>query len=117
MNLTITTTVPSANTRLIRLSGEIDIYTSAQLKQEIAKVLSEGVRFIVLNLSSVEYLDSTGLGLLIGTLKRLREHNGNLVIVSPSVRIVRVFEITGLYKIFDICATEQEAAEKENLQL
>ncbi len=117
MNLTINTKAPSPEIRVLELEGEIDVYTSTQLKQEIADVIGQGTKFLVLNLSKVEYLDSTGLGLLIGALKRLRENEGNLCIVSPSVRIVRVFEITGLYKIFKIYASEAEAAEKEKLEL
>ncbi len=116
MNLTIHTKTPSADIRVVELEGEIDVYTSTQLKQEIADIIAQGAKYIILNLSQVEYLDSTGLGLLIGALKRLRENQGNLFIVSPSVRIVRVFEITGLYKIFKIYATEAEAAEKEKLE-
>jgi len=117
LNLTINTTAPQPDIRVLEVEGEVDVYTSTSLKQEISQSVSEGVKYIVLNLSKVEYLDSTGLGLLIGALKRLRENQGNLVIVSPSMRIMRVFEITGLYKIFNIYATTAEAAEKEGLQL
>jgi anti-sigma B factor antagonist len=103
--------------RVVDVEGEVDVYTSTQLKEEITSILAAGAKYILLNLAKVEYLDSTGLGLLIGALKRLRENGGNLIIVSPSVRIVRVFEITGLYKIFKIYETVAEAAEKEKLPL
>ncbi len=76
-----------------------------------------GVKRVIINLSKVEYLDSTGLGVLIGGLKRLREAGGNLVLVAPGMRIQRIFEITGLNKIFDIYATEEEAAAKEGVSL
>lgn len=117
MDLTIRAREPQSDVRILDVEGEVDVYTSQTLKQEITRVVSEGVRYIVLNLSKVEYLDSTGLGLLIGALKRLRENQGNLIIVSPSMRIMRVFEITGLYKIFSIYPNEAEAAEKEGLKL
>lgn len=117
MNLSINTNRPEPETTVVDLEGEIDVYTSIQLKQEITQIISQGAKFIVLNLEKVDYLDSTGLGLLIGALKRLRENQGNLIIVSPSVRIVRVFEITGLYKIFNIYGSMAEAAEKEKLKL
>ena len=55
--------------------------------------------------------------MLIGGLKRLREGDGNLVLVGPGMRIMRIFEITGLDKIFDIYATEEEAAAKEGVSL
>lgn len=117
MNLTIEKRSPSTDTIVLDLTGEIDVYTSIALKQEITQVISDGAKYIVAEMSKVEYLDSTGLGLLIGALKRLRENQGSLVIVSPNVRIVRVFEITGLYKIFNIYESLAEAAEKENLKL
>jgi anti-anti-sigma factor len=54
---------------------------------------------------------------LIGTLKKLRENSGNLIIVGPAMRIMRIFEITGLYKIFAIYATEEEASAQEGFTL
>ena len=117
MNLSITTRSLRPEVRLVDLEGEVDVYSSTQLKQDLAQIINEGAKYIVLNLSRVEYLDSTGLGLLIGALKRLRENEGDLVIVSPNSRIMRVFEITGLYKVFNIYASEAEAFEKEGIEL
>lgn len=117
MNLTINTRIPNETTRILEIEGEIDVYTSPQLKQEIVKLAEGGVKHLIINLSKVEYLDSTGLGVLIGALKRLREAGGNLVLVGPALRILRIFEITGLDKIFDIYATEEDAAAKEGVSL
>ena len=117
MNLTVDTRNLADNVSVITLEGEIDVYTSIQLKQDISDILAAGVKYLVLNLSKVEYLDSTGLGVLIGTLKKLRESGGNMIIVGPAMRIMRIFEITGLYKIFAIYATEEEAASKEGISL
>lgn len=117
MNLTITARTPSETTCILAVEGEVDVYTSPQLKQEIVARADGGVRHLIINLSKVEYLDSTALGVLIGGLKRLREVEGNLTLVGPGMRILRIFEITGLDKIFDICETEQEAAAKEGISL
>ncbi len=117
MNLTMETRRVGDDVTVITLEGEIDVYTSIQLKQDIAAILESGAKYLVLNLAKVEYLDSTGLGVLIGTLKKLRENSGNLVIVGPAMRIMRIFEITGLYKIFAIYATEEEAAAQEGIKL
>lgn len=117
MNLNISTRSTNAELRVLDIEGEIDVYTSTQLKETIVSTIGEGIKFIVMNLSKVEYLDSTGLGVLIGALKHLREKQGNLIIVSPSMRIMRIFEITGLYKIFSIYQTEEEASQKEGLSL
>jgi anti-anti-sigma factor len=66
---------------------------------------------LVVDLTKVDYLDSTALGVLIGGLKRMREVEGNMVLICPSPRIRRVFEITGLDKIFDIYNSQEEAQE------
>jgi anti-sigma B factor antagonist len=97
---------------LIDLEGEIDVYTAPNLKQQIITLLDSGVRHILVNLTNVEYLDSTALGVLIGGLKRLRERDGSLDLICPNQRIKRVFEITGLDKIFDMYASEADAMEK-----
>jgi len=96
---------------IIELEGEVDVYTAPQLKQQMIGLLESGARQMIVDLAKVEYLDSTALGVLIGGLKRMRETDGNMVLVCPSPRIRRVFEITGLDKIFDIHNTVQEAQE------
>lgn len=96
---------------IIELEGEVDVYTAPQLKQQMISLLESGATELVVDLTKVDYLDSTALGVLIGGLKRMRERDGNMVLVCPSPRIRRVFEITGLDKIFDIYNTEQEAQE------
>ena len=109
MNFQIGTHTIGAGIPLIELEGEVDVYTAPQLKQQMISLLEAGTKQIVVDLSKVEYLDSTALGVLIGGLKRIRERDGNLSLICPSPRIKRVFEITGLDKIFDIYNTEQNA--------
>lgn len=96
---------------IIELKGEVDVYTAPQLKQRMISLLEHGSRHMVVDLSNVEYLDSTALGVLIGGLKRMREQDGNLALVCPSPRIHRVFEITGLDRIFDMYSSPTEAQE------
>ena len=117
MNLKMNSRTPNETTCFLEIEGEVDVYTSPELKQHLVKQAEAGVKHVIVNLSKVEYLDSTGLGVLIGGLKRLREGEGNLVLVGPGMRILRIFEITGLDKIFDIYPTEEEAAAKEGVTL
>ena len=117
MNLTIAVRKVSAETRVLTVQGEIDVYTSAYLKEHVATAIAEGAKHVAMNLSGVEYLDSTGLGVLIGALKNLKERNGSLILIGPSRRISRIFEITGLHKIFTVYQTEAEAASKEGIGL
>ncbi|MHB9035946.1 MAG: STAS domain-containing protein [Armatimonadota bacterium] len=96
---------------IIELEGEVDVYTAPQLKQQIINILESGAKELIIDLTKVDYLDSTALGVLIGGLKRMREVDGNMVLICPSPRIRRVFEITGLDKIFDIYNSEDDARE------
>ena len=89
----------------------VSAMSAMMIKQQIIGILETGARYLVVNLSKVDYLDSTALGVLIGGLKRMREADGNMLLVCPSPRIRRVFEITGLDKIFDIHDSESEAQE------
>lgn len=109
MNLRLDTRSPRDGVIVIALGGEVDVYTSPRLKQEMVGQIARGTRHLVLDLNAVEYLDSTGLGVLIGGLKRARERNGDLRLVCDNVRVLRIFEITGLTKIFDIYPSESEA--------
>jgi anti-sigma B factor antagonist len=66
----------------------------------------------VVDLSGVEYLDSMGLGVLIGGLKRAREHDRDVRLICNNIRMLRIFEITGLTKIFDVCGSESKTRGK-----
>lgn len=91
------------------LKGEIDIYTAAQIRQRVLDSVSAGRVLIVANLQEVSYLDSTGLGVLIGALRRTRENDGDMIIVSSHPRLNKIFAITGLGKIFRIVEQEEIA--------
>jgi len=109
MNLKVTPRRVDENTQALDLEGEVDVYTAPALRQEIMDQVDGGVKHLLVNLSKVEYLDSTGLGILIGGVKRIKEQGGAMRLVGPSPRISRIFEITGLNKIFDVYGTEADA--------
>jgi anti-sigma B factor antagonist len=109
VNFSIDTYNLESGVPVIKLEGEVDVYTAPQLKQQMIAMLEAGTRQIVIDLTRVEYFDSTALGVLIGGLKRMRERDGNLSLICPNPRIRRVFEITGLDKIFDIYNSVEEA--------
>ena len=117
MNFKMDTRTMEKEMPVIELEGEVDVYTAPQLKQQIISILEGGAKVLAINLTKVDYLDSTALGVLIGGLKRMREKDGNMVLICPSPRIRRVFEITGLDKIFDIYNTEEEAEEEMGKEL
>jgi anti-sigma B factor antagonist len=109
MQLKVETRQAEDGVAVIALGGEVDVYTSPRLKQEMVDLLNKGTSRLVIDLSGVQYLDSTGLGVLIGGLKRARERDGDLRLICDNMRILRIFEITGLTKIFDIYSSETEA--------
>jgi anti-anti-sigma factor len=94
---------------VLSVQGEIDVYTSPKVKEAIGNLIEQSKYNIVVNLEEVRYIDSTGLGVLIGALKRLREHNGNISLVCSNPQIKKIFQITGLVKIFGIFKSEEEA--------
>jgi anti-sigma B factor antagonist len=91
------------------VSGEIDLFTAPELKQRVTDLIDAGTTQLVIDLTPTTFLDSTGLGVLIGAVKRLRSRHGDLVIVNTDETIAKTFEITGLDQIFTIRSTREEA--------
>lgn len=87
---------------VLAVKGEVDVYTAPRLREKLVELVSSGHLKIVVNLEGVDFLDSTGLGVLVGGLKRLRSNDGQLGLVCTQARILKVFEITGLTKVFSI---------------
>ncbi|MBM7615599.1 STAS domain-containing protein [Alkaliphilus hydrothermalis] len=86
----------------IDLIGEVDIYTAGQLKEAFIKIIEERKESIKINAEGLEYIDSTGLGVLIGALKRLKQENKDIIIYNVKASIKKLLNITGLDKIFII---------------
>lgn len=89
--------------------GTVDVYTAPCLKAKVQEQLREERVHLVIDLCHVDYLDSTGLGVILGAMKRARAQNGNLVLVASNPKIRRIFEITGLNKIVSVFERLDEA--------
>jgi anti-sigma B factor antagonist len=87
---------------VLQVKGEVDVYTAPRLREKLVELVSHGSQQLIVDLEGVDFLDSTGLGVLVGGLKRLRSHDGDLTLVCSQHRILKVFEITGLTKVFAI---------------
>ena len=96
---------------VVSVGGEIDVYTAPKLREQIVQLVEEGRYHLVVDMEDVEFLDSTGLGVLVGGLKRVRAHDGSLRLVCTQERILKIFRITGLTKVFPIHSTVGEAVE------
>src|SRR5436305_9696721 len=94
---------------VIDVRGEIDIYTAPRLRELLTNLVSKGSYQLVVNLDKVGFLDSTGLGVLVGGLRRVRAHDGSLDLVCTRERILRIFRVTGLTEVFGIYETVDQA--------
>ena len=101
MDLTLATH-EVGETTVVAVGGEIDVYTAPKLRDKITELVGAGVYDIVIDLEAVEFLDSTGLGVIVGGLKKVRAHDGSLRLVCTQDRLLKIFRITGLAKVFDI---------------
>ena len=95
---------------VVDVKGEIDVYTAPKLREKLIELVSEGSYDVVVNLEGVDFLDSTGLGVLVGALKRVKAHDGSLALVCTQDKILKIFKITGLTKVFPIHSSVDEAA-------
>src|ERR1700747_1978530 len=93
---------------VLAVKGEVDVYTAPRLREKLVELVSQGKHSIIVDLEGVDFLDSTGLGVLVGGLKRLRSNDGDLELVCTQARILKVFEITGLTSVFRIADTVAE---------
>jgi anti-sigma B factor antagonist len=91
---------PAGDCAVVQVTGEVDVYTAPMLRERIRELAASGAVHLIADLGPVDFLDSTGLGVLVGGLKRLREDGGSLALVLKTPRILRVFQITGLTKAF-----------------
>src|SRR6516164_472846 len=94
---------------VVDVEGEIDVYTAPRLRELLIDLVNGGHYQLVVNMEKVEFLDSTGLGVLVGGLKRVRAHDGSLDLVCTQERILKIFRITGLTKVFGIHNSVDEA--------
>jgi anti-sigma B factor antagonist len=94
---------------VVEVGGEIDVYTAPKLREQLVELVNEGNYHLVVDMEGVDFLDSTGLGVLVGGLKRVRAHEGSLRLVCNQERILKIFRITGLTKVFPIHNSVDEA--------
>lgn len=102
------------NLLICRVKGEIDLYNAKMLKDKVNDYIEDHdtVNNLVLDIMNVKYIDSTGLGILIGIKRRVTENGGNLALVLTEERIIQLFSITGLSNIFTIVSSLEEAEKK-----
>ena len=103
------TAITAGDCAVLQIAGEMDVYTSPKLRKQVADLAENGTIHIIADLRGLDFLDSTGLGALVGSLKRLRLRQGSLMIVTSGGRILKLFKITGLTHAFALHSCVMDA--------
>jgi anti-sigma B factor antagonist len=114
MELSLATRTVADHT-VLEVGGEVDVYTAPRLRERLIELIDGGARKVVVDLGRVDFLDSTGLGVLVGALKRLRAAGGSFSLVCDKEPLLKIFRITALDQVFPIhpsveAATAADAA-------
>ena len=109
MNFDVKTEKVDESTYVIALAGEVDLYTAPEFKQQLLDAIGKGAKDVIVDFSDTTFIDSTTLGVLVGGVKRLRAQDGQLSLVCSDRNITKIFEITGLDRVFTIHASRDEA--------
>jgi anti-sigma B factor antagonist len=102
-------TAENGDRKVVTASGELDAHSAPTLQAQVDPLTAVTGASVVIDLSNVGFIDSTGLGVLVATLKHVREVNGRLDVVVSSPRVLKVFHLTGLDAVIPLHATLDEA--------
>ena len=98
-----------AKRHIVAVSGEVDLYTAADLRAALSHAVEEGCTSLVIDLTNTQFMDSTGLSTLVSAQKRMRSRGGKLVIVNVDPSLAYTFQITGLDLVFKVVGDRVEA--------
>ncbi|MEO6866971.1 MAG: STAS domain-containing protein [Gaiellales bacterium] len=111
MNFAVKSELIEEGIAVIDLKGEVDLYTAPEFKQHLLGQIESGILRIIVDFTDTTFIDSTTLGVLVGGVKRLRPEGGQLLLVCSDRNIIKIFEITGLHRVFEIHDTRESALE------
>jgi anti-sigma B factor antagonist len=94
---------------VIKLQGEVDLYAAPDLKEHVNSAIEGGKTLLILDLSEATFIDSTTLGILVSGMKRLRPRGGRLAVLCPDPTMAKIFDITGLNRMFSVHETREDA--------
>jgi len=98
---------------VVEVVGDIELSNALQLRTDLRSACEQEACRVIVDMSQVTFIDSTGIGVLVGALKRTREQNGWFALVCPQPRVRRVFEITGLLQALPLYQSMEQALGKE----
>ncbi|MDP4083801.1 MAG: anti-sigma F factor antagonist [Bacillota bacterium] len=112
MSLTIKLEIKQ-NVLCIRLSGELDHHTADELREKVSAAIERNnIQHIILNLDQLSFMDSSGLGVILGRYKQIKQVHGEMVVCAISPAIQRLFDMSGLFKIISLEPTENSALQR-----
>lgn len=94
---------------VLRVKGEVDVYTSPSFRSELIRLIEQGGNRMVLDLLDVDFMDSTGLSVLISGKRRTNEREGDLRLVCADGPVRKILTVTGLDKVFSIHSSVEDA--------
>ena len=97
---------------VLSVVGDLDVVGAPDLRQAVVTAVADGSRLLALDLSDLDFVDSFGIGAVVGALKRLRQRGGDLALVCPTPRIRRVFEICDLDRILALHDSSANLADR-----
>lgn len=100
------------STLIIRLEGELDHHTSEMVREKIETELNKGiVNNLLFNLENLSFMDSSGLGMMLGRYKKISQYNGKMSICCIQPNVYKIFQLSGMFKILPMYDSEKEAIE------
>jgi anti-sigma B factor antagonist len=101
----------SANAYVLEVGGELDLYTAPRLSSQVGEIIALGATSLVVDLTETTFVDSTALHVLLDAKKRILAEGGDLVVVCPSPHVRRIFEVTGVDGLLQLCRSVEVANE------
>lgn len=98
-----------ADVGVVEVVGEVDASTAYILRDALTEAIAEGATHVIADLTGVTFMDSSGLGVLVGRLKEIRARGGSLHVAAGHERVLRVFEVTRLDTVFPMHSSADEA--------
>lgn len=97
---------------IVRVEGELDMHVANQFRERVDHALeTSGVKHVLFNLEAVRFVDSSGLGVILGRYKKINAAGGNVLVTNIQTSVLQIFELSGLLKIIKLYNSEAEALE------
>jgi anti-sigma B factor antagonist len=105
----VTEETADGDVQVVAVAGYVDFDAAPELKRSIVRLMDAGHRDFIVDLTEAGFIDSTGIGVLVGALKRLREAGGSLVVVCPSEDMLKLFRVIGLEDVIPVYRGRENA--------